>query len=159
MCWYLDLQAAWKPILDRIFAKKKIEEFLAWRRPIVVNRGLGDMDDLIAGSKVGAIVSDYPDNLRGEASHLITLPLNPATAFRCRDTAEKYFSLVFEAEKYVNLYSRMINYYSASCSISSSLTFMKSVSITVIDFIYYTLCGLSFQLVSVHCIQSKGLNR
>lgn len=86
----------------------KIGEFLACGRPVVVNRGLGDMDKFIAESKVGVTLSGDPGNARDAATELIELVSDPETPSRCRAIAEKYFSMDVGAEKYLDLYARML---------------------------------------------------
>ena len=86
----------------------KIGEFLACGRPVVVNRGLGDMDKFIAESKVGVTLSGDPGNARDAATELIELVSDPETPSRCRAIAEKYFSMDIGAQKYLDLYARML---------------------------------------------------
>jgi hypothetical protein len=87
----------------------KIGEFLACGRPIVVNKGLGDMDDFIQEFDAGVILDGDPDNLKRSATKLIHLVLDPETPIRCRALAEKYFSMDVGANKYLDLYSQMLN--------------------------------------------------
>jgi glycosyltransferase involved in cell wall biosynthesis len=84
----------------------KIAEFLAIGRPVVVNTGLGDCDELFANSKTGVVISRN-DDLDQKAIELYELCLNPHTTERCRDLAEKHFSLDTGAESYMRLYKRM----------------------------------------------------
>jgi len=84
----------------------KIAEFLAIGRPVVVNTGLGDCDELFANSKTGLVISRN-DDLDQKAIELYELCLNPHTTERCRDLAEKHFSLDTGAESYMRLYKRM----------------------------------------------------
>ena len=86
----------------------KIGEFLACGRPIVVNKGLGDMDDFIKEFDAGVILDGDPDNLKQSATELIQLVLDPETPIRCRALAEKYFSMDVAAKKYLDLYSKML---------------------------------------------------
>jgi glycosyltransferase involved in cell wall biosynthesis len=86
----------------------KIGEFLACGRPIVINKGLGDMDEFIAESKVGVTLNGDPGNARDAATELIELVSDPETPFRCRAIAEKYFSMDNGVEKYLDLYARML---------------------------------------------------
>jgi hypothetical protein len=87
----------------------KIGEFLACGRPIVVNKGLGDMDDFIKEFNAGVILNGDPDNLKQSATQLIQLILDPETPIRCRALAEKYFSMDVGANKYLDLYDRMLS--------------------------------------------------
>ncbi|TSA47410.1 MAG: hypothetical protein D4R50_03095 [Actinomycetales bacterium] len=86
----------------------KIGEFLACGRPIVVNKGLGDMDKFIAESNVGIILSGDPDDSRDAATKLIAMVSDPETPFRCRAVAEKYFNMDIGSTKYLDLYSQML---------------------------------------------------
>ena len=87
----------------------KIAEFLACGRPIVVNKGLGDMDQFIAEFDAGVVLDQDVSNLPDSASKLINLISDPDTPNRCRALAEKYFSMDVGAEKYLKLYSEMLN--------------------------------------------------
>lgn len=87
----------------------KIAEFLACGRPVVVNRGLGDMDEIIAESKVGVAISGDRVYTRQAAGELIELISDPETPLRCRAIAEKYFSMDNGVEKYLELYKGMLS--------------------------------------------------
>jgi len=84
----------------------KIAEFLAIGRPVIVNAGLGDCDDLIKNSKAGLVIGKG-DNLRKKAFELIDLCNDPETPGACRDLAEKHFSLESGANRYLSTYSQM----------------------------------------------------
>jgi glycosyltransferase involved in cell wall biosynthesis len=85
----------------------KIAEFLACGRPIVVNKGLGDMDRFIEEFNVGVILDGSANNLVEGASKLIDILNDINTPLRCRALAEKYFSMDIGASTYLNLYSQM----------------------------------------------------
>jgi hypothetical protein len=87
----------------------KIGEFLACGRPIVVNKGLGDMDQLIKEFNAGVILDGSQSNLVESAMNLISLISDTETPYRCRELAEKYFSMDVGASKYLDLYSQMLN--------------------------------------------------
>jgi len=86
----------------------KIGEFLACGRPIVVNKGLGDMDKFIKEFNVGVSLDGDPINLKKSATELINLVLDPGTPNRCRALAEKYFSMEVGAKRYLDLYGQML---------------------------------------------------
>jgi hypothetical protein len=86
----------------------KIGEFLACGRPIVINKGLGDMDKFIAESNVGVTLSGNLGELESDAKKLMDLMFDPETPFRCRAIAEKYFNMDIGAERYLDLYFRML---------------------------------------------------
>lgn len=87
----------------------KIGEFLACGRPIVVNKGLGDMDQFIDEFDAGVILDGNSDNLAKSASKLISIISDPETPKRCRALAEKYFSMDVGAKKYLDLYSQVLS--------------------------------------------------
>jgi hypothetical protein len=87
----------------------KIGEFLASGRPMVVNKGLGDMDQFIEEFDAGVILDGSKSNLVENASKLAHLIMDPETPLRCRALAEKYFSMEKGAKKYLDLYSQMLN--------------------------------------------------
>jgi hypothetical protein len=86
----------------------KIGEFLACGRPIVVNKGLGDMDKFIKEFNIGVSLDGDPINLKKSATELINLVLDPGTPNRCRALAEKYFSMEVGAKRYLDLYGQML---------------------------------------------------
>ena len=87
----------------------KIGEFLACGRPIVVNKGLGDMDSFIKEFNAGVILDGTNQNLRESAASLVSLLGDPETPQRCRALAEKYFSLEVGTKKYFDIYQRMLS--------------------------------------------------
>lgn len=97
----------------------KIAEFLASGRPIVVNKGLGDMDNFITEFNAGVILDAGENNLKKHATDLINLILDPETPNRCRALAEKYFSMDLGAQKYLSLYSQMLDLKSGNDIIGS----------------------------------------
>jgi hypothetical protein len=87
----------------------KIGEYLACGRPVVVNKGLGDMDEFIQEYNVGVILDGTKSNLSESATKLANLLSDSETPFRCRALAEKYFSMENGIKKYLNLYSQILN--------------------------------------------------
>lgn len=72
----------------------KVAEFLACGRPVVVNAGLGDMDEIIAGYRCGVVLPDpTAPSLDRAIEQLQTLVADPETPARCRAAAENYFDL------------------------------------------------------------------
>jgi hypothetical protein len=86
----------------------KIAEFLASGRPIVVNKGLGDMDEFLKEFEVGVILDGTRENLKESTYKLIDLLSDIETPQRCRDLAEKYFSMDIGASKYIQIYSQIL---------------------------------------------------
>jgi len=86
----------------------KIGEFLACGRPVVVNKGLGDMDQFLKEFDAGVILDGSKNNLVESANKLVSLMMDPETPLRCRALAEKYFSMERGSIKYLDLYSQML---------------------------------------------------
>jgi len=86
----------------------KIAEFLACGRPIVVNKGLGDMDSLIEEFKVGIVLDGKKESLAESAIELLELLADPELPNRCRALAEKNFNMDVGAKSYLGLYENML---------------------------------------------------
>lgn len=86
----------------------KIAEFLACGRPIAVNKGLGDMDQLVEEFNAGVILDGSAINLKESANKLISLIKDPDTPERCRNLAEKYFNIDVGSKNYLHLYEEML---------------------------------------------------
>jgi glycosyltransferase involved in cell wall biosynthesis len=72
----------------------KIAEFLATGRPVVVNRGLGDLDWLLPDSQAGVVLrSSDPEDVDGAADSLLAMLKDPATPGRCRALASRHFDI------------------------------------------------------------------
>lgn len=79
---------------NRAATPTKIGEFLASGRPVVVNRGLGDLDRLLAEYDCGVVVGDCTETgLDGAVGELERLLEDGGTAKRCRALAERHFDL------------------------------------------------------------------
>lgn len=87
----------------------KIAEFLACGRPIVVNKGLGDMDKFIEEFDAGIVLDGTASNLGESAPKMLALLSDVDTPIRCRALAEKYFSMDVGAKKYLKLYSQVVD--------------------------------------------------
>jgi glycosyltransferase involved in cell wall biosynthesis len=83
----------------------KLGEILACGRPVVVNAGIGDVDELVAGRRVGVVLEDPGagafDRARGELEALLG---ESGLAARCRRAAEEELSLPGGVETYLELY-------------------------------------------------------
>jgi glycosyltransferase involved in cell wall biosynthesis len=86
----------------------KIAEFLACGRPIVVNKGLGDMDRFIQEFNAGIVLDGTASNLVESAAMMVALLSDVETPTRCRALAEKYFSMDVGAKKYLQVYSQVL---------------------------------------------------
>jgi hypothetical protein len=86
----------------------KIAEFLAIGRPVVVNPGLGDCDEIINQFGVGVVLGRR-DNLESKAIELIELCADKKTPTRCREVAQEYFSLDSGVNNYLEIYRCMLS--------------------------------------------------
>jgi glycosyltransferase involved in cell wall biosynthesis len=86
----------------------KLGEFLATGRPVVVNRGLGDMDRIIDEFRCGVILDKGDDSsVRNAADEIIDLIDDPSTAERCRAAAVAHFNLDRAVDRLVELYASL----------------------------------------------------
>jgi glycosyltransferase involved in cell wall biosynthesis len=88
----------------------KIGEFLACGRPVVVNKGLGDMDQFIEEFEVGVILTGENNDLPNKARKLMRILSDPETPMKCRSLAEKHFNMDIGANSYLDLYSQMAKF-------------------------------------------------
>ena len=86
----------------------KIAEFLSVGRPVIVNRGLGDLDFLLKKYRCGIILDGSDKNLETSALELMELLSDPNTPYRCRQLAEEHFDLGKGAENYLKIYHRYL---------------------------------------------------
>lgn len=84
----------------------KIAEFWASGRPIIVSKGVGDVDPIIEKYRVGVSLdqSMHPKMAIDEIRSLIS---DRETPDRCRYVAEKFFDIQLAARNYVNLLSQI----------------------------------------------------
>lgn len=80
----------------------KIGEFLACGRPVVVNRGLGDLDTLLKEYKAGVVLDCT--NLDAAVEEVIELTQSEYVQLNCRKLAIDYFDLRKGALKYLDIY-------------------------------------------------------
>ena len=87
----------------------RLAEVLACGIPVVVNRGVGDVADIVTQNRVG-IVLDGIDTLSisNAIDNLDSLYLNEGIHRRCRETAEKIFSLEFGINSYRKAYTEIL---------------------------------------------------
>lgn len=87
----------------------RMAEILGCGVPVVANEGVGDVARIIRDHRVGVLVnSSQPADLMAAWSELQALLLDPGLAQRCRETAEKYFSLTAGTQAYADLYERVL---------------------------------------------------
>ncbi|MDK9737725.1 hypothetical protein KI655_10460 [Vibrio sp. D404a] len=90
-------------------APTRMAEFLACGKPILGNRGVGDMADLIEKYNVGVVIEDGSDEEITRGLKLMyDFLLEPDYPERCRKAAVELFSADVGAEKYHRVYEKCI---------------------------------------------------
>lgn len=84
----------------------KIGEFLASGRPVIVSRGIGDLDQMLESTRTGCVV-DHNDSLQNLSERLTSLLNDLDTPHRCRDLAMQHFDMEKSVDKYLDIYERM----------------------------------------------------
>ncbi len=100
-----------KPCYSKLASSPtKLAEYLASGLPVVCNGGIGDVDALVTGERVGVIVD--PLGPEGYARALETadrLRSEPDSANRCREAAVRHFDLAqVGGRRYRRLYERLV---------------------------------------------------
>jgi glycosyltransferase involved in cell wall biosynthesis len=85
----------------------KVAEFLAVGRPVVVNRGLGDLDDLLATYDCGVVLEPGDDGLTQATTELQRLLDDEQLADRCRALARDHFDVERAGDALAALYERL----------------------------------------------------
>ena len=90
-------------------APTRMAEFLSCGIPVIGNRGVGDMADLIEKYNVGVVIEDGSDSsLATGMSKMMDLLSDETLSQRCRAAAEDYFSADRGAQKYQAIYDQTI---------------------------------------------------
>lgn len=90
-------------------APTRMGEFLACGIPVIGNRGVGDMADLIEKYQVGVVIENGSvDSLNTALVQLDILLQESDLKTRCREAAEDYFSADKGAKKYRNIYMGLV---------------------------------------------------
>src|SRR2546421_2160341 len=89
----------------------KIAEALASGLPIISNSGIGDLDAMIEGDRVGAIVREFNDAAYLEALSVVDAMLqHESISARCRASAVNRFDLAtVGGPRYLRLYKRLMS--------------------------------------------------
>lgn len=86
----------------------KVGEYLACGLPVVVNQGVGDLEDTVVGCRVGVVVPSFTEEAYDRAVHdLAALLKDPHLPARCRKVASERFSLRRGADDYRNVYEQL----------------------------------------------------
>lgn len=99
-----------KPVSSKIVScPTKFAESLACGVPVIINPGVGDTQEIVENEKVGTIIKDFSfDSYKNALEELRKLLLRPQNLKqRCRQTAQKYFSLKDGVRDYLAIYKRL----------------------------------------------------
>lgn len=83
----------------------KVAEFLSVGRPIVVSKGVGDLEQLLLSTRTGVVIGNDMDLVIIE---LLDLLSDDETPTRCRALAEKHFSMARANDKYDSIFRKLI---------------------------------------------------
>jgi glycosyltransferase involved in cell wall biosynthesis len=87
----------------------KFAEGLASGLPVVCNRGIGDLDDIVEREGVGVLVEGFSEAAYSSAARRLGRLLeDPNLTERCRGVAERHYSLQFGVEAYRQLYVELV---------------------------------------------------
>ncbi len=98
-----------KPVFSKkASAPTKMGEFLACGIPCLSNTGVGDVDTILQGSKVGVCISDFDQASFDEGWREVFDLLKSANIKdRCNSVAKQYFSLEKGVDAYDEVYNRL----------------------------------------------------
>ena len=86
----------------------KLAECLASGLPIIVNKGIGDTEELLTSNRVGAIVDNFSESTYLKVlDEILGLLKEADIRLRCRKTAEQYLSLRYGTEQYIKIYESL----------------------------------------------------
>jgi glycosyltransferase involved in cell wall biosynthesis len=89
-------------------APTKIAEFLACGKPILINSGIGDLDNHIVKYKAGVVI-DFSRNIDEQLNNFIRILNDPETARNCRRLAEDLYSMDIAITKYQKIYQEVLD--------------------------------------------------
>ena len=90
-------------------APTKLAEYLGCGIPCIANSGVGDVTEILEGSKVGVVLRDFSAAERRRAvAELLALCQEPGIAERCMSAAKRYFSLESGVAGYREIYSGLL---------------------------------------------------
>jgi len=90
-------------------APTRMAEFLACGIPILGNRGVGDMADIIEQHNIGIVIEDgTEESIELGLEKMKILLQDPELAERCRQTVIKMFSANMGAQKYDQIYQKLV---------------------------------------------------
>ena len=81
----------------------KVGEFLASGRPMVINLGVGDLDQMLSNSSAGVLINTSLP-LGEQVTQIFDLISDPGTPSRCRSLALENFDMDVSIQKYSRMY-------------------------------------------------------
>lgn len=98
-----------RPCFSKISsAPTKLAEYLGCGVPCVGNTGVGDMDMILEGRRVGVAMKSFDrETLRNAARSIVAMAREPDIAVRCRNTSLDLFSLSSGVESYRTIYREL----------------------------------------------------
>ena len=99
-----------KPTYSQVAcAPTKLAEYLGCGVPCLVNRGIGDVEEIVETDRVGAVAEDFSeDALRGAVDRLLAVAREPDIEARCVASARSRFSLDDGVEAYRAIYHKLL---------------------------------------------------
>lgn len=99
-----------KPVYSKLAsAPTKLAEYLGCGVPCLGNTGVGDMDAVLEGERVGVALDSFePAAMDHAVDRLLALCDEPGIANRCRAAAERHFSLEIGAAQYRVIYQQLL---------------------------------------------------
>lgn len=92
----------------RASAATKLAEFLACSVPVIINDGIGDSGAIVRGNDVGVVLDDAsPATFEATAVDFDRVLSDVTIRARCRQTAERLFSLADGVARYASLYEQL----------------------------------------------------
>lgn len=98
-----------KPVFSKqASSATKLGELLACGVPCMTNWGIGDVEEIFQGERIGVVLQSFERTLMVEGiNQLLSLIADPDTLSRCRSVAEKRFSLEEGVKRYDEIYKRL----------------------------------------------------
>lgn len=94
--------------IRRAASPTKLGECLASGLPIIINKGIGDTEELIEKNRVGAVIEDFSEAAYLKASmRIVDLLKEPSIRLRCRRAAESEMALEKGVGRYRDIYDKL----------------------------------------------------
>src|SRR4029077_3793502 len=95
----------------------KFAEALASGLPVICNRGIGDLDDIVEREGVGVLVEGFSESdYASAAGRLRRLLQDPGLSDRCRRLAESRYSVDLGVNTYRKLYDEIVTGAGPACA-------------------------------------------